>query len=417
MYRGPQHLFTEERGTTVIRSTCTARTAALAFAALTTAHAPSGQPLTAQEVIELPGEDRLLEANVEEVYRIGSFDGDEWETFGRVSGVAFDESGNLYVMDDQAGRIVVVSQGGAFVREFGRIGDGPGEFAANSNTAVGFTVLRDGRAVVFDPGHGAFAVFGPDGEFERSVPMSGSAMYLIRTLKAARDGENVITTSVSAFSMGGSSDAVPPFRPIFRLVLTGDEVVQDTVVRAWRPSGDSDGFRPLLVAEALPGGGLVYTDSSAYAIKVAARDGELTRVLTRPFRPEPVTRRIEEQEIERQLEEQEERSAGASAMQAQFAQMRRERIQSMEFYHEVPVVRTLRTSWEGTIWVRRRGEEPGSDGPIDLLSPDGRYLGTYPVDATAMPSAFGPDGLVAFVERDELDVPTVVVRRLPPEVR
>ena len=102
-----------------------------------------------------------------------------------------------------------------------------------------------------------------------------------------------------------------PFRPIFRLVLTGDEVVQDTVVRAWRPSGDADGFRPGLVAEALPDGGLVYTDSSAYAIKVAARDGELTRLLTRPFRPEPVTDRIEEQEIERQLEELEERSAGA----------------------------------------------------------------------------------------------------------
>ena len=155
------------------------------------------------------------------------------------------------------------------------------------------------------------------------------------------------------------------------------------------------------MAEALPDGGLVYTDSSAYAIKVASRDGELTRLLTRPFRPEPVTDRIEEQEIERQLEELEERSAGAesgnrmAAMQAQFAQVRRERIQSMEFYHEVPVVRTLRTSWEGTIWVRRRGEEPAGDGPIDLLSPDGRYLGTYPVDATSMPRAFGPEGLVA----------------------
>ena len=131
--------------------------------------------LAAQEVIELPAEDRLLEADFGEVYRVGSLAGDEWETFGRVGGVAFDESGNLYVLDGQAGRIVVVSQGGEFVREFGGIGDGPGEFAGNTNTAVGFTVLRDGRAVVFDPGHSAFAVFGPDGEFERSVRMPGSA--------------------------------------------------------------------------------------------------------------------------------------------------------------------------------------------------------------------------------------------------
>ena len=380
--------------------------------------------LAAQGVIELPAEDRLLEANFEEVFRVGSLDGDEWETFSRVSAVAFDDSGNLSVMDDQAGRIVVVSQGGEFVREFGRIGDGPGEFAGSSNTAVGFTVLRDGRAVVFDPGHGAFAVFGPDGEFERSVRMPGSARYLIRLLKPARDGENVITTSVSAFNRGGASDApVPPFRPILRLVLTGDEVVQDTVVRAWKPSGDADGFRPTLKVEALPDGGLVYTDSSAYAIKVATRDGELTRVLTRPFRPEPVTDRIREEEIERQLKELEERNAGAdsggrmAAFQARLAEMRRERIASMEFYHEVPVVRTLHTSWEGNIWVRRRGEEPASVGPIDLITPDGRYLGTFAADATAMPRAFGPDGLVAFVEKDELDVQTVVVRRLPQELR
>lgn len=56
-------------------------------------------------------------------------------------------------------------------------------------------------------------------------------------------------------------------------------------------------------------------------------------------------------------------------------------------------------------------------GSIDLLTPDGRYLGTFAAEATTMPSAFGPDGLVAFVERDELDVPTVVVRRLPSEIR
>ena len=89
----------------------------------------------------------------------------------------------------------------------------------------------------------------------------------------------------------------------------------------------------------------------------------------------------------------------------------------LEFYHEVPVVRDLRTSWEGTIWVGRRGEEPASDGPIDLLTPDGRYIGTLAADATAMPSAFGPDGLVAFIETNELGVNTVVVKRLPPEVR
>ncbi len=34
-----------------------------------------------------------------------------------------------------------------------------------------------------------------------------------------------------------------------------------------------------------------------------------------------------------------------------------------------------------------------------------------------MPVAFGPDGLAAWVELNELDVPAVIVRRLSEEVR
>ena len=52
-------------------------------------------------MIELPAEDRILEPEFEEVYRVGSLDGDEWEQFSRVNAVGFGQSGNLYVMDDQ----------------------------------------------------------------------------------------------------------------------------------------------------------------------------------------------------------------------------------------------------------------------------------------------------------------------------
>jgi len=38
--------------------------------------------VAAQEVVELPGADRALSSDYEEVYRVGSFDGDVWETFG-----------------------------------------------------------------------------------------------------------------------------------------------------------------------------------------------------------------------------------------------------------------------------------------------------------------------------------------------
>lgn len=58
------------------------------------------------------------------------------------------------------------------------------------------------------------------------------------------------------------------------------------------------------------------------------------------------------------------------------------------------------------LWRRR------NDGPIDVLTMDSEYIGPYPACAIQMPDAFGPDELVAFVETDDLDVETVVVRWL-----
>ena len=69
------------------------------------------------------------------------------------------------------------------------------------------------------------------------------------------------------------------------------------------------------------------------------------------------------------------------------------------------------------MWVQRRGEEPESDGPIDILTTEGEYLGTLRTDATKMPDAFGPDGMAAFIELDDFDVASVVMRRLPAAIR
>jgi len=95
---------------------------------------------SAQERIDLPAEDRLLEATFEELYRIGSLSGQEWEQFGDVSTVAFDGAGRLYVLDGQVERIFLVDAGGTLVRQVGREGDGPGEFR------------RPGRLFVHDDG-------------------------------------------------------------------------------------------------------------------------------------------------------------------------------------------------------------------------------------------------------------------------
>ena len=76
---------------------------------------------------------------------MGAVAGEDWETFGNVFDLAFDRVGNLYVVDTQGARIVVVNPEGRFVRELGGVGGGPGEFDQHNTRSIQIAVLSDGR--------------------------------------------------------------------------------------------------------------------------------------------------------------------------------------------------------------------------------------------------------------------------------
>ena len=393
---------------------------AVGAAVLVAVLATTAGPLAAQQVVQLPTDDRFLDADFEEIYRLGSVDGDGWDTFGHVGGVGFDGDGNLYILDRGAVRVYVVDQQGNLVRQFMGEGEGPGEFEEPS--ALGFGVMTDGRVTVFDPNRMGFALFDANGEFERTIPLPGPHTHfaIIRHLQAFPGRDRVLsTTEVGYLSTGEPSpddDAPASFRYLLSYDLTGDQVGIDSVVTGWWPPVHLEGaFRPSLMGGVLPSGEIAYTDSSAYAIKFAMPGGPVTRILTRPFQPRPVTDRIRDAEIERRLEGL--GDGGGDPFREAMIEWERNHIKELEFFHEIPVVLDLETSWEGAIWVRHRGDEGTEGGRIDLISADGRYLGTFAPGSTAMPSAFGPNGLAAFVETDDLDVSYVVVRRLPDGMR
>lgn len=432
--------------------------------------------LPAQEVIELPARDQRIDPDFEEVFRVGVLDGESWEMFGNVATVAFDARGNLYVFDRAPDlRVLVFDPSGAFVREFGTSGEGPGEF----NLPMSYAVLRDGTTVVGDMGHRAYQIFDASGQFVRMV-RSGPATT--ETGPAAARSTTSVTGAIQPDPRGGavysassgmsinlgagqSDRESPSIRPITRYGLTAEAVQADTVVRGWLPprseaqdllSGEmvtSSGqrveigsmlsglstpstFEPRLLMGVLPGGGLVYSDSSAYALKITPPGtGVIVRTVTRPFEPEPVTERIEEEYRELREERRAQGRGNPGGGGVRMVQFRTSStgggnsptpnaptsmtfsLGESPFYHEIPVLRSLFTTWEGRIWVMRQGDDLMGDGPIDVVTAEGDYVGTYRTGATEMPDAFGPDGLAAFIELDEYDVASVVVRRLPTEVR
>ena len=412
---------------------------------------PAALDLAGQEVVDLPARDRPLDADFEEIFRVGVLNGEDWEMFARVASVVFDASGNLYVVDGLNPfrpidtRVLVFDASGNFVREFGSTGEGPGEF----NNPSGVAVLRDGTTVVEDLRHRAYLLFDANGEFLRMVRMRGGIGY--HNLLPDPRGGGVFMKKDDRqriFTVRGSADGTPPppptSRPLWRVDLGGEEARHDTVVEGWRaprgevadrpdlPPGEGQAptYEPPFLMGVLPDGSVVHSDSSAYALRITPPDpGGAARVIRRPLRPRPVSRAMREA-YDGFV------SNSTSVANQKTGERTTIEVPKRVFYPEVSILLALSTTWEGRIWVQRRGEDAGrprsigpshpglvvptnwnTPGPIDVVTPDGRYLGTFATEATALPDAFGPDGMAAFIELDELDVASVVVRRLPATVR
>jgi hypothetical protein len=102
---------------------------------------------------------------------------------------------------------------------------------------------------------------------------------------------------------------------------------------------------------------------------------------------------------------------GGMQEQIQAAMVRQ--IETMVFTEEIPVISDMAVDREDRIWIARTGS--GGDqatGPTDVVAASGEYIGTLPADGLRIPAAFGPGGLMAYIDSDEMDVQTVRVIRL-----
>ena len=291
--------------------------------------------------------------------------------------VAFDGAGQLYVLDVQSSRITVVGPDGEFRRTLGGPGEGPGEFLS----PLALAVFRDGRVVVGDSGHLAYHLFSANGEFERRVRwvLEGDIPVLTGFMPDPA-GDALFSAVGSQFrSMQARGDSKShTSRPVERLDLAGEVATRDTVAEGWLPEdGESlysglpqvKAFGSRMLVGVLPDGSVAFSDSTAYAIKIARSGAGVWRILRRPLQPIPVTGRMISAEKDRLRE----RIAGSSSTHRQYEN---ERIDNMPFSDNVAILRDLSTGWNGEIWVQRHGEEPIDDfGPIELkarATPGGR---------------------------------------------
>jgi hypothetical protein len=403
--------------------------------------------LVAQDIVTVPTGDRVLEPSVTEMYRVGSMAGADWETFADVRSVAFDATGNLYILDGDNHRVVVTDRGGRLLRQFGKEGDGPGEL----RMPFGMVVSPEGVVAVLDLGHQAFVIYDVDGRFVRNARNDFETGLMTQDLEYhPRSGAVGIR---SGFSMGPGAEESPG-DPVRFVPFSEGAEVEDLAI-AWRAPvemadvqvfGSEGGnltiggmpklraFDAPLQASILPDGRVALVDSTAYVIKLVDPAGGVGAILRRSITPRSVTKRDQDAEVERRRDEIEAEASGGGGNTMvmmgtsggggdggdhnvsfggpQIKEMLLGRLESMIFGDEIPVISRIGADKEGRIWVERTGRRVGEAGPTDVITAGGQYLGSVPLDGLRIPDAFGPSGLVAYVERDEYDVEYVAVRQL-----
>ena len=369
----------------------------------------------------LDGPDVIVNAVTEEVFTVGSVVGDTWDTFGSVRSVHFDAQSNLHIFDSQLDHILVVGSDGSLVRTVGGRGEGPGEFG-NVTTAI---VARDGSYTVM--GFTQIDLLDPGGDFVRRVTMDMATTGIARADMALPDGRLV---ALDILGLGDFDDRhyEEQGRPVHLFPLDGTE--PELLYTAWELPEENDdeselsgdfesgmrmrvaagrAFEPRLDIDLLTDGRLALIDSIGYRVKLIDLDGSVVGTIERPIAPLPVDDAIREAERERYREATSRQSALTTNLPIQIDQAG---VDERTFADEVPVLWGLKVDWEDRIWVARRGPTGQEDGPTDLVTPDGNYIGTLPPEGLRTPDAFGPGGLLAYIESDEMDVQTVRVVRL-----
>lgn len=357
------------------------------------------------------GETELIEE-----LRIGELEGADEFTFGRISGLAVDGDGNIYVLDMQASEVRVFAPDGSFVRRFGRQGAGPGEL----DRASGMAFLPDGRLVVRDQGNARMNVYSPAGESLATWSLPGG--YFTSAPIFVDEEGHVYTDVVGTRAEDGTFQAA-----LMRMDSTG--AVIDTLAR---PFGDHEA--PSLVAQNVVDGvvrgssfrnvpfwpGPVFTLNRAgewvagvadsYTLTTSRADGTVLRI----ERTAPRVA-VDPAESDNAVEQA---TRGMQATQPDW------RWSGPRPPAEKPVFKQLRTGTDGRLWVQTSqpavrvppepDAEPDAQGrpPLDtwtepavydVFEADGSFLGTVRFPERFTPHVFDGDRVWG-VSYDEYDV-------------
>ena len=359
---------------------------------------------------------------------IGRRDGDERYLFGWIGGGGVLGDGRIAVLDRLAGLIRVYSPEGTHIEDWGRTGEGPGEFTA----AVGLFPYRGDSVLVSGSLARRFHIFDHAGRFGRraATRMQLAQWYDLRDI--VERGSIQAAFSCCEFRAplvtGGVLLSTPEMIP-----NTGSGMKRSTVLVAIVPDtgGVADSVAALRGGRYLPregpGGlpsgfhfqpspqiamgpeGFFVTEGDSYSIGAYDASGQLLGIIRLAREPRPVTddvRAANENEIRTRIRGYGDRVEGGSPDEVI------ERALSAPYPPHLPTFESLHVDPEGNIWAGQRRYGPGDDmTDFFVFAKDGRYLGIVEVPATLSVLQIGSDFILAH-SSDDLDVQYVHLYRI-----
>lgn len=204
------------------------------------------------------------------------------------SDFALSPAGEWVLLDSDNDRVVVLAFDGKVNREFGRSGQGPGEFEG----ATSLDVDQQGRVFVFDGVRRKCCVFSSDGTLEKDVMLPQGIAAVIRA-RIHPSGKLILTTLQmdenfqQTYMLSILDDQFVPVETLAKVVLPPTD---------WAAMGQPGFFESYMVqqfealADGIPlgttcGNRIVVATSNAYAGEIFDEAGNLNVAFTKRYQP------------------------------------------------------------------------------------------------------------------------------------
>ena len=362
---------------------------------------------------------------------IGRREGDERYLLGwvnRRNGAVVLGDGRIAVLDGRSSLIRLYSAEGKHIEDWGRRGEGPGEFGSYP---VHIFPYR-GDSILVSEETLRFTVFDDEGRFGRRA-MAQMRLSMWYDLRDLVERQSVRIARSCCLIWGGLPNGAFLLSTPEMIPNTGTGMKRGSLLVAIVPDtggvADSAGvftrgrflpgrglqggprgfhFQPSFAMAGDPGGYLA-AEGDSYSIKAYDESGRLARIIRLGRKPRPVTeaaRAANEEEIRDRFRGYGDRVEGGSPEEVLSGLL------SAPYPSHLPTFEWLHVDPEGNTWAgQKRYGEDGDMNEFFVFGADGRHLGVVAVPAHLTVLQVGADFILAHVA-DDLGVHQIRLHRI-----